>query len=598
MNDVISVLLFENVTKENENFFYLYFELPNKYMVYNMRLLYKFLLILFLIQTNCFTQPNPDIQKLAADFFEWRKITQPASEDDIPRVERPDGWIPDFSSEALERNKEKYLEYAARLKNLPIENLSLSDSVDFLLMHSAIERVNWELNILRSPYRNPDFYVHQTIGAVYELLLIHSPMTNSQMENIIIRLKSIPETIQHAKRNLTEPNEPFALVALENLADIRNRLNKMKNGLLLIADIKFEDDLTNSVNKAADALEGYKEWIELNLSRMNKVFSIGRENYIYYLRNIALMTYTPEELLLMGESEWNRSVSFDTFERGRNTGLPELKIFSSADEQIAKEKEYELEIRKFLVEKNLMTIPDWVQHYVNKKIPPHIEPFTNMGVVDDLTSETRLNEDGVTYIPEPTEEMSYFRLATAKDPRPIIIHEGVPGHYFQMALSWANPNPIRRRFFDSGSNEGIGFYVEELLLQYGLFDDSPRTREIIYSFMRLRALRVDVDVNLALGNYTIDDAGKYLASVVPMDLVTATDEARFFSYNPGQAITYQIGKLQILNLIADAKILLGDKFNLKDYHDYMMLNGNIPIALQRWEYLGLKDEIEKLWPKN
>jgi uncharacterized protein (DUF885 family) len=567
-------------------------------MVYNMRISNKFLLILFLIQTNCFTQSNPDIQKLATDFFEWRRVTQPAAEDDIPRVERPDGWIPDFSSETLERNKEKYLEYAARLKNLPKENWLRSDSVDFLLMHSAIERVNWELSILRSPYCNPDFYVHQTIGAVYELLLIHSPMTDSRMGNIITRLKSIPQTIEHAKQNLTEPIEPFALVALENLADIRNRLNKMKDGLLLIADKKFETDLTDAVKSAANALEDYTNWIELNLSRKNNAFSIGRDNYIYYLRNIALMTYTPEELLLMGKSEWNRSVSFDVFERERNAGLPELKIFSSAEEQIAREMEYEIEIRKFLVEKNLMTVPDWIKHYINKKIPPHIEPFTNMGVVDDLTSETRLDEDGAAYIPEPSEKMSYFRLATAKDPRPIIIHEGVPGHYFQLALSWANPNPIRRRFFDSGSNEGIGFYVEELLLQYGLFDDSPRTREIIYSFMRLRALRVDVDVNLALGNYTIEDAGKCLASTVPMDLTTATDEARFFSYNPGQAITYQIGKLQILNLIADAKVLLGDKFDLKDYHDYMMLNGNVPIALQIWEYLGLKDEIEKLWPKN
>ncbi len=558
----------------------------------------KILLLSSLFIVNCFTQPNPDIQKLATDFFEWRRVTQPAAEDDIPRVERPDGWIPDFSSGALERNKEKYLEYAARLKNLPKENWLRSDSVDFLLMHSAIERVNWELNILRSPYRNPDFYVHQTIGAVYELLLIHSPMTDSRMENIIIRLKSIPQTIEHAKQNLTEPIEPFALVALENLADIRNRVNKMKDGLLLIADKKFGTDLTNAVSNAANALEDYTNWIELNLSRMNNVFSIGRDNYIYYLRNIALMTYTPEELLLMGKSEWNRSVSFDVFERERNAGLPELKIFSSAEEQIAREMEYEIEIRKFLVEKNLMTVPDLIKHYINKKIPPHIEPFTNMGVVDDLTSETRLDEDGVSYIPEPSEKMSYFRLATAKDPRPIIIHEGVPGHYSQLALSWANPNSIRRRFFDSGSNEGIGFYVEELLLQYGLFDDSPRTREIIYSFMRLRALRVDIDVNLALGNYTIEDAGKYLASVVPMDLATATDEARFFSYNPGQAITYQIGKLQILYLIADAKVLLGDKFNLKDYHDYMMLNGNVPIALLRWEYLGLNDEIEKLWPKN
>ena len=552
----------------------------------------------FLMLANSYPQHNKELQSLAADFFQWRIVTQPSTEDDILRVERPDGWIPDFSPATLEKNKQKYIEYSNQLKNISRDNWSRSDSVDFLLLHSAIERVNWELNVLRSPYRNPDFYVHQTVGAVYELLLIYSPMTDMRMKNIILQLQSIPQTVKSAKENLIDPVEPFAVVALENLSDIKNRLYKMRDGLLLISDKKFEDELNNAVESAAASLEDYEQWIEINKPKMNKAFSVGRDNYVYFLRNIALMTYTPEELLLMGEIEWNRSVAFEVFERERNTGLPELKIFSSAEEQIAKEKEYEQQVRDFLIAKNLMSVPDWVQNYINKKIPPHIEPFTNMGVVDDLTSETRLDEDGVSYIPEPSERMSYFRLATAKDPRPIIIHEGVPGHYFQMVISWANPNPIRRRFFDSGSNEGIGFYVEELLLQYGLFDDSPRTREIIYNFMRLRALRVDVDINLALDNYTIEEAGKYLSSTVPMDLTTGTDEARFFAYNPGQAITYQIGKLQILNLITDAKVLLGDKFNLKDYHDYMMQNGNVPIVLQRWEYLGLKDEIEKLWPQN
>jgi len=559
---------------------------------------YKYLITFFFFAINTFAQSNAGLQSLAADFFQWRIVTQPSTEDDILRVERPDGWVPDFSPEILEKNKQKYIEYSNQLKNISRDNWSRSDSIDYLLMHSAIERVNWELNILRSPYRNPDFYVHQTVGSVYELLLIHSPMTDQRMNNIILRLQSIPQTVEYAKQNLSEAVEPFAAVALENLSEIRARLYKMRNGLLLISDRNFEDELNKAVEQAAESLENYKEWIEQNISRMSKDFSLGREDYVYFLRNIALMTYSPEELLLMGKSEWNRSVSFELFERERNTGLPELKIFSSAEEQITQERIYEEEIRKFLVDKNLMSVPEWVQHYINKKVPSHIEPFTNMGVVDDLTSETRLNEDGVSYIPEPSESMSYFRLATAKDPRPIIIHEGVPGHYFQMVLSWANPNPIRRRFFDSGSNEGIGFYVEELLLQYGLFNDSPRTREIIYSFMRLRALRVDVDINLALDNYTIEDAGEYLSSTVPMDLTTGIDEARFFAYNPGQAITYQIGKLQILNLIADAKILLGDEFDLKDYHDYMMRNGNVPIALQRWEYLGLKDEIEKLWPQN
>ena len=108
------------------------------------------------------------------------------------------------------------------MKNLPQENWSVTDSVDYLLLHSAIERVNWELNVLKLPNRNPDFYVHQTLGAVFELLLIHSPMDKKRAENIIHRLNSIPSTIENAKVNLTEAVAPFAEIALRKLNDIRD----------------------------------------------------------------------------------------------------------------------------------------------------------------------------------------------------------------------------------------------------------------------------------------------------------------------------------------------------------------------------------------
>ena len=63
---------------------------------------------------------------------------------------------------------------------------------------------------------------------------------------------------------------------------------------------------------------------------------------------------------------------------------------------------------------------------------------------------------------------------------------------------------------------------------------------------------------------------------------------------PLQAITYQIGKLQIVKFLADAKRIQQDKFNLRAFHDFVWKNGNVPIALQRWEYLGLDDEIRSI----
>ena len=113
--------------------------------------------------------------------------------------------------------------------------------------------------------------------------------------------------------------------------------------------------------------------------------------------------------------------------------------------------------------------------------------------------------------------------------------------------------------------------------------------------MRLRALRIAADIKLSRGEFTIDQAGEYLARTVPMDQATARDEAIFFATNPGQAITYQVGKAQIMKFLTDGRMQLGEKFSLKDFHNFVWTNGNVPIALERWEYLGRDDEIRKLW---
>jgi uncharacterized protein (DUF885 family) len=72
------------------------------------------------------------------------------------------------------------------------------------------------------------------------------------------------------------------------------------------------------------------------------------------------------------------------------------------------------------------------------------------------------------------------------------------------------------------------------------------------------------------------------------------DEASSFAMAPGQAISYQVGKSQIMNFLAEARRQQGDKFSLRVFHDYLWLNGNVPISLQRWEYLGMKDDLERV----
>jgi uncharacterized protein (DUF885 family) len=105
---------------------------------------------------------------------------------------------------------------------------------------------------------------------------------------------------------------------------------------------------------------------------------------------------------------------------------------------------------------------------------------------------------------------------------------------------------------------------------------------------------VEVDVRLATGEFSIPQAADYLAQTVPMDRETALEEAASFAAGPGQAITYQIGKVQIVRMLADARRARGEAFSLQAFHDYLWKNGNVPLSLLRWEWLGDDSELRRL----
>jgi hypothetical protein len=531
---------------------------------------------------------------LAHDFWNWRTVHQPNSVDDIQRLERPADWAPDWQPATIHQQRQKLLEFERRWRQIHPSLWPVTRQVDYRLIGSAIARVRWELEITRNWQRNPRFYLEQTLSALFEYLLQPPPFDAKRSRAIVRCLVSMPQTLAAAQKNLTAPTAPFAKLALDELSDIRTRLLTISNELKPLLTPDSAAQLDAVTHKAIVAFEAYQDWLRQRLPSMTSETAVGHAAYAWFLKHVALMPFTPEQLLAMGRQEWERAVAFEAYEQNRNAGLPQLQLFPDQAAQIAGNERDENAIRRFLAEKNILTVPTWMQHYRNLPLPTYLRMLPSSGEADDFTSPNRLQDDGIRYIVKPAPTLGYFALSTARDPRPIIVHEGVPGHYLQLVLSYAHENWLRRHYYDSGANEGIGFYAEEMLLQAGLFDDSPRTREIMYNFMRLRALRVEVDVKLATGQFTIAQGAEYLQKAVPMDAATALDESAFFASTPGQAITYQIGKLQIMRFLADARRLQGDKFNLRAFHDFVWKNGNVPIALQRWEYLGLKDEIEWL----
>src|SRR3954463_2691186 len=524
-----------------------------------------------------------ELQKLSEDFWNWRARTAPFSGDDVNRMERP-GGMRDWSRAAIERRERELEGFEESYSRIEFYDWPIAGQVDYRLLGSALSRVRYELEVNARWKRDPNFYLDQTLTALAEALTVPAPYNEAASREILTRIQNIPTILLQGVENLKEPPAPFAAVCVQNLEGVRDRLRKMASALVNSTTLK-PDDLNSASDRAADALENFRTKLQERLPTLRQQTALGRDSYVWFLQNIALVPYAPEELLAMGAQEWNRAVAFETYERNRNKEVPPLQLADNIDNWIKTAAAQEMHIRKFLAERGILTVPDWLQHYTFRATPDYLRAL-NFTEEDDFTSPSRLNQNCIRYMPEPSEKLGYFLRATAMDSRPLCVHEGVPGHYFQLCLSWKHEDSIRRHYYDSGANEGIGFYAEEMMLQAGLFDDSPHTREIIYNFMRLRALRVEVDVKLALGEFTLEQAAKYLEENVPMDEQTAQQEAIAFCIGPGQAITYQIGKLQILKFLADARMQQGDKFSLRAFHDFVWKNGNVPIALQEWEYLG------------
>jgi hypothetical protein len=538
-------------------------------------------------------------EKFAEDFWVWRAGYQPFTSDDIPRLEHIPGTR-DWSASSVTKQREELGQFEARWKSFDPHGWPVARQVDYRLMGSALARVRWELDINRRWQRDPTFYVDQTLGALNDALLPPPPFDARRSREILVRMQNIPAILEDGKVNL-HPLGPFARLAIDSLGTVRAQLQIVNRevGPMLTGDAAhsrqdLEKELQLAADHAATALEAFRAWLEQRLPSLPAETAVGRNAYEFFLKNVALDPYSPEQLLAMSRQEWERAVAFEQYEKKRNQGLPEFAQAANADEQIHRTERDELAIRRFLESKGILTVPEGIQHYTVRAIPKYLSALADFGELDDFTSPTRLNENCIRWIDPPSPNLGFFWLASSKDPRPIIVHEGVPGHYFQLALSWGHEDPIRRHFYDSSANEGLGFYAEEMMLQAGLFDDSPRSREIIYSFMRLRALRVEVDVKLALGQFTLEQAAAYLARTVPMDRHTARQEAASFATAPGQAISYQTGKIQIVRFLTDARLAQGEKFSLRAFHDFLWKNGNVPIALQRWEYLGLEDDLAQL----
>jgi uncharacterized protein (DUF885 family) len=162
----------------------------------------------------------------------------------------------------------------------------------------------------------------------------------------------------------------------------------------------------------------------------------------------------------------------------------------------------------------------------------------------------------------------------------LYLHEGAPGHHFQISLAQENealPNFMR---FGGGTAfvEGWALYAETLWDELGMQTD-PYQRFGGLDDEMLRAMRLVVDTGLHAKGWTRDQAIKYMLDNSSMGETDATSEVERYIAIPGQALAYKLGQLKILELRARAEKALGSRFDIREFHDQVLMTGALPLTV-------------------
>ena len=520
-----------------------------------------------------------DLVALFQEFLEWKDPARAAG--NVPNRDiagKPTEVYPDYGEAAVNRRRAMMRDFQARLEDMAVVDWEFDQQVDYLAVRSRFDQHDFTLNVSRPWSRDPGFYVDQMLRITFTDL----PLDGDEAAELRTRLQAISLLVEQAKSNLVEVAADYADLAIFNLTNADGvghgypYRETPPAGVIgwyddfLQRAAAQQPNLRADISAARDSVKGFHDWLVEHRGSMTAQGGVGREKFDWYLKHVKLMPYDADEIVTLGERELNRLWSVYALEQHRNRDLPAIDLPTSSEQYTARIESTDEKIREFLVENDIITIPDYIGD-LDTNVPWIVRPGG----------------------PNFWEQVQY------RNPTPDHLHAVIPGHRFDGVVERHNTHPVRGKITSGARAEGWGVYLEEGMMNAGLIDDMPRVRELIYVFGIFRAARVPADVWLQLNEMTVSEVVDWWMERTPWldEDVARVDAEIYLRRPPGYGLGYTVGMLQMQQLLADRKRQLGDEFDLKEFHDTFMAAGRLPMSLIRWEMTGLDDEVRELWKR-
>jgi len=516
-----------------------------------------------------------DHAELLQLFHDWRAFESPPLQNGAPN----------YTVDSFEMRQGDYLQLRERLEAFGISSWTIPEQVDWHIVRAEMNGYDFNRRILQPWARDPAFYntiwmarsdvpAHEgpTHHAVVEVWTYEFPLSVVERNRLVSELHVVPPLFEQARENLTGNARDLWVTGIR---DIRQDANDL-DALRAMLEDSIDAALDIAISDARHAVVGLANWLQAQAPSKTGPSGIGKDNYTWYQQNVHLLPLTWEDEVRLLERELDRAWSSLKLEEQRNRDLPAMQAAATPEEYDVLASNAVDRIMRFLREKEIVTIKDYMR--------PALEAHKGSFIA--------------------REKRNFFRITSHYDPAPLFTHFY---HWFELARMDIEPHssPVRQgallyNIFDS-RNEGTATGVEEMFMHAGLYDDSPRSRELVWILLAQRAARGLGSLYAHANEMTMEEAGAVHMAGTPRGWMRTEKELLIFEQHlylrqPGYGSSYVTGKYLLERTLADyGKIVEeeGAEFQLKDFFDRLNAIDSIPISLARFEMTGLDDDIRR-----
>jgi uncharacterized protein (DUF885 family) len=527
-----------------------------------------------------------------------------------------DGELDSVDDDARNETLSLYLEYKAALAALDRNDLSRANQVDYELLFHEIESSIWSIETLQEWAWNPLYYVDRSGSAIYALMARDFAPIEQRLLAAASRLEQLPRFLEQARGSIKSDRVPkiHAETAIKQNPGLSSIIEAMIVPKMEALPTEQRARLNAAIETAKDALADHQTWLEEELlPRANGDFRIGAELYDIKLAFALNSPLSRKQITARAEQEYeavrNRMYEvakevyakkhpFTAFPDNPDESYKQAIIRAALEEAYRKlpprdgiveiAKQYLRQASDFVVEHNLVTMPE-------EPVEIIIMPEFQRGVaIAYLDPPGPLDRDqpafyAVAPLPEDwTDEQaeSFLREYNLLSLQDLTIHEGVPGHYLQIALSNRYPSPLRSVLWSGPFVEGWAVYAEEMMIENGYMDGDPLMKLINLKWYLRAITNAIIDSAIHVDGMTREAAMKLMVEGGFQEEREAAGKWVRAQLTSAQLSTYFVGYLEHIEMREAVREKWGDDFTLRRYHDQVLSYGSPPARFVRALMLG------------